>query len=105
MAKYLFIYHGGGMPESEAERARFMGLWGAWFQESGGAIVDPGNPVGQTRLVASDGSVGPDGGAAQASGYSIVEADSMDAALAIAKRCPVLMGGASIEVAETFNAM
>jgi hypothetical protein len=29
----------------------------------------------------------------------------MDAAVAIAKGCPVLQGGASIEVAETFDVM
>jgi hypothetical protein len=105
MARYLLIYHGGGMPESPDEQARVMAAWGAWFQESGGAIADPGNPVGQTRMVASDGSVSTGGGAGHATGYSILEAEGMDAALAIARRCPVLQGGASIEVAETFNAM
>jgi hypothetical protein len=39
------------------------------------------------------------------SGYSIIKADSLDAAVAIAKGCPVLHGGATIQVAETFAAM
>jgi hypothetical protein len=56
-------------------------------------------------MVASDGSVSTGGGVGHATGYSILEAEGMDAALAIARRCPVLQGGASIEVAETFNAM
>jgi hypothetical protein len=39
------------------------------------------------------------------SGYSIIKADSLDAAVALAKGCPVLKGGATIMVFETFNAM
>jgi len=105
MAKYLLIYHGGGMPEGADEQAKVMAAWGAWFQEAGGKITDPGNPVGQTRTISSDGSVAHEHSAPTASGYSILEAASMDEAVAIAKRCPVLGGGASIEVAETFNVM
>ena len=103
MAKYLLIYHGGGMPESEEEQARVMAAWGTWIQESGAAIIDPGNPVSQTRVVAADGSVSDDRQPVHASGYSLLEAGSMEAALAIAKRCPVLQGGATVEVAETFD--
>ena len=39
------------------------------------------------------------------SGYSIVQADSLDAAVALAKGCPVLAGGATVLVSETFPAM
>jgi len=105
MAKYLLIYHGGGMGQTEAERNALMARWGAWFQEAGSAITDPGNPVSQVRTIQSDGSVGSDGGGQHASGYSIIEADGMDAAVAIARGCPVLSAGGTIEVAETFNAM
>jgi hypothetical protein len=35
----------------------------------------------------------------------VLKADNLDAAVAMAKGCPVLSGGASIEVAETFEAM
>ena len=40
-----------------------------------------------------------------ASGYSIVTADSLDEAVDKAKGCPVLQGGASITVYETFEVM
>jgi hypothetical protein len=105
MARFLLAYHGGGMPESEEEQARVMAAWGAWFQSAGGAIADPGNPVSESRTIAADGSVSHGGGANPVSGYSLLEAESLDAAVAIAKGCPVLQGGATIEVAETFNAM
>jgi hypothetical protein len=37
------------------------------------------------------------------SGYSIIRADSLDAAAALAKSCPVLKGSAKISVYETFE--
>lgn len=40
-----------------------------------------------------------------ASGYSIIKADSVDAAVEMAKGCPVLQGGAQISVYETFEVM
>ncbi len=104
MAKYLLVYHGGGMPEGEEAQAKVMEAWGAWFQNLGPALVDGGNPVSQTRTVAS-GGVSDGGGSNPSTGYSLIEADNIDSAVALAQGCPVLGGGASIEVAETFNAM
>jgi hypothetical protein len=40
-----------------------------------------------------------------ASGYSIIQADSLDDAVEMAKGCPVTLGGASISVFETFAVM
>lgn len=103
MANYLLVYHGGSMPESPEEGAKVMQAWTAWFGELGSAVVDGGNPASATRTIGSDGSVsdtsdGP-------SGYSIIKADSLDAAVGLAKGCPVLHGGATIQVVETFEAM
>ncbi|MGP8160531.1 MAG: hypothetical protein ACLQGJ_04825 [Candidatus Dormibacteria bacterium] len=105
MAKFLLAYHGGGMPESKEEQEKVMAAWGVWFQETGGAVKDPGNPVAQSRTIAADGSVSHGGGANPVSGYSLLEAENLDAAVAMAKGCPVLQGGASIEVAETYDVM
>ena len=38
-------------------------------------------------------------------GYTILKANSLDAAAALAKGCPVLHGGGQISVFETFNVM
>jgi hypothetical protein len=67
-------------------------------------VVDGGNPVSQVKTIAANGSVS-DGGVNPSTGYSVLKADNLDAAVAMAKGCPVLSGGASIEVAETFEAM
>ena len=104
MSKYAFAYHGGpGMASTEEEMAEIMAAWGAWFGELGGAIVDGGAPVGQASTVASDGSVTDGGGANPITGYTIVSADSLEVAVALAKGCPALPGGGSVEVAELID--
>jgi hypothetical protein len=103
MANYLLVFHGGSMPESPEEGAAVMKAWNDWFGTLGDALVDGGNPASATKTIAADGSVRDD--AAGPSGYSIIKADSLDAAVALAKGCPVLQGGAAIQVVETFNAM
>jgi hypothetical protein len=103
MAKYLFVYHGGKQPESKEEQAKVMTAWGQWFGSMGSAVVDGGNPVGKSSTVKSSGSVVSNGGANPASGYSLIEAPSLDDALTKAKGCPILTAGGSVEVAETIN--
>jgi hypothetical protein len=82
-----------------------MKAWDAWFQELGSALSDGGNPFtpGASKSISPDGSISATG--STASGYSIIEADSLDAATTMAKGCPVLQGGASVEVYETFDVM
>ena len=72
MSKYLFVYHGGSMPDSEEEQAKVMQAWGAWFGALGASIVDVGNPCGRNHTVASDGSASEDAEANPAKGYSLV---------------------------------
>ena len=103
MSKYLFVYHGGTKPDTEAEVEKVMAAWGQWFGSMGADVVDGGNPVGMSSTVASNGSVVNNGGANPVSGYSLVEASSLDDALAKAKGCPILAVGGSIEVAATID--
>ena len=106
MANYLLLFSGGSMPETQEEQAAVMQAWTAWFGQLGSALVDPGNPTtGQARTIASDGSVSDGSAVGAASGYSIIKANSLDEAVALAKGCPVLQGGAKISVLETFNVM
>ena len=103
MTSFLLTYYGGGMPESKEEQAQVMQAWTAWFGELGDALVDGGNPTSQSRAISPDGSV-MDATSAP-SGYSIIKADSLEAAVTASKGCPVLAGGATIVVSETFPAM
>ncbi len=103
MAKYALVYHGGGMPETEEEGAAVMAAWGAWMEALGGALTDLGNPFGNATTVNSDGSTSPGGGANPATGYSLLDAESLDAAVALAVGCPILASGGSVEVAEALD--
>jgi hypothetical protein len=103
MAKYLFTYHGGGMPESEEEQAKHMAAWGEWMGATGAAFVDMGAPVGAVKTVGAD-SVTDGGGANPVGGYGLVEAADLDAACEIAKGCPVVtLSGGTVQVGETFE--
>ncbi len=106
MAKYVLLYSGGGMPASEAEQQAVMKAWEAWFSKIGSAVIDQGDPfTPAAKTIAPDGKVSDGPVGTMASGYSIVKADSLDAAVAMAKGCPVLQGGAKITVYETFDVM
>ncbi len=103
MANYLLVYHGGSMAETEEAQAEVMAAWTTWFTALGPAVVDPGNPASRTKHIGAGGAVSDD--AAGPSGYSIISADSLDAAVELAKGCPVLGGGSTIQVVETFAVM
>jgi hypothetical protein len=106
MANFVLLYSGGKMPESPAEQAAVMKDWETWMGRLGKALVDGGNPfTPMAKNIASDGKVSDGPVGTMASGYSIITADSLNAAVQSAKGCPVLKGGGKITVYETFNAM
>jgi len=98
MPKFIFAYHGGKQPETQEEMAQIMSDWKNWLGSLGDALVDPGHPAGSSKTVHSKG-VDDNGGANPLSGYTLIKADNMDNALAIAKDCPHRSHG-TIEVAE-----
>ena len=98
MSEFIIAYHGGKKPESPEAGAELMARWQGWIEGLGAAMVNPGTPVGMSKTVSSSG-VADDGGANPLSGFSIVQADSLDAAIDMAKGCPHLEMG-TVEVAE-----
>ena len=99
MPNYIIAYRGGKKPETPEAGARHMAKWKAWVAGLGDAAVNPGTPLGKSRIVSSSG-VSDDGGPDPMSGFTVVKADSMDAALEMAKRCPYLEMDGRLEVAE-----
>jgi hypothetical protein len=98
MASYIIAYHGGKPPQSPEEGAKYKARWRAWVEDLGEAMTDPGSILGRSKTVSADG-VSDDGGPNALSGFSIVTADSIEAAIEMAKRCPHVEHG-TIEVAE-----
>ena len=101
MAGYIFAYHGGKMPETPEEGQKVMAAWRSWLEGLGSAVVDGGNPAGMSKTV-SAGGVEDGGGSNPISGYSLVEADGIDAACEMAKGCPIPDRG-TVEVAEAMD--
>jgi hypothetical protein len=104
MANYALAYKGGQMAETDEERERVMAAWGEWMGALGSSLVDIGNPFGASATVTNGGTV-TDGATSALTGYSILDADSLAAATELAKGCPVLASGGSVEVYETIKVM
>lgn len=90
MAKYVFSYR---VPSDYSPNAGTPAEWQAWFGAMGSALVDFGHAVTD---YASLGEVG--GSDSRMVGYSVVSAEDMDSALALAKDCPALRVGGGVEV-------
>lgn len=99
MAQYVIVYLGGNQPSSPEEGKKHYAKYKRWLASLGEAAVNPANPFKNTSTVNSDGTLTP-GSSTSMSGYTIIETDSMDAALSIAKSCPFLEIGGTLEVSE-----
>lgn len=104
MTKYLFIYHAPPMPAdapqpSAEEMQGVMAEWEAWGRKVGDRMVDFGAPVEGGKRVTPDGVSDSD---RQVSGYTLLEAESFEEALDLARNHPHLAmpGGCEIEVHE-----
>lgn len=102
MPNYVFAYHGGKMPDTPEEGAKEMAKWQAWMGKHSADFVDPGAPVGKSSTVSASG-VADNGGVNPISGVSTVRADNLEGALKIAKGCPIIANGGSVEVAQVME--
>jgi hypothetical protein len=98
MAKFVFAYKGGGMAQTPEAHEAAMKAWGGWFEGLGPAVVEIGNPFAGSTAVAADGTTGP--ATAGITGFSVVQADSLDTAAKLANDCPIYAGGGNVEVYE-----
>jgi hypothetical protein len=85
------------MPSDQAEKG--MAEWMNWSKSAGSAMVDLGAPLGKSKRVTAMGAADAHN---DITGYTVVQADSLDAAAALFRNHPHLkMGnGASIEIVE-----
>lgn len=85
MKRFLFLAHGEPNHRPEAREAHRL-----WWEAIQGSVVDSGNPLVGARHVQRDGSVSEDV-VEPAIGYTIVEAESMEDAIALLDLCPMDM--------------
>lgn len=99
MAQYVLVYLGGNQPSDPEAAGKHFKQYMEWLSSLGDSVVIPTIPLKDTHTVRPDGSVG-EGGSSSMSGFSIIRAESMEDAMAIAKACPFLEIGGSLEVSE-----
>ena len=105
MKKFLVLYMANVpademMANSTPEQMKEgMDAWGAWMGKVGDSMLDIGAPLGASRSV-DQGS--PATAGSHVTGFSVLQADSLDAAAALVENHPHLMtpGGASVEILE-----
>ena len=102
MQKFILAYHGGPSSMTPEEGQQHMANWKAWMDGLGDAVVDRGVPVGKSKTVSKDG-VTDDGGSNPLSGITIIQAEDMDAALAMVTGSPHVTMGGTIEVAPAMD--
>jgi hypothetical protein len=91
MSTYLFAFRA---PKGYQPGPDTMSPWQAWFEGLGPNIADTGNPI------FARSSVGNTGGETELGGYTLITADSLDAAVALAGGCPLVGNGGGVEVGE-----
>jgi hypothetical protein len=100
MPNFLITYHGGpGLPSSAEAREQMLAAFEAWVASVGKNMIDPGAPLGPSKVVTSsgvtDGAVG-----AGVGGYTVLSADSLDAAVGLVRSHPFLSHGGTLQVSE-----
>lgn len=89
MPRFLFSYR---VPEDYQPGTETGKAWGAWFESLGSSRVDTGHAVLATRTLGN-----LDAGT-RLGGYSLVSAEDIDRAAALAKECPALQLGGGVEI-------
>src|SRR5262245_24061184 len=100
MPTYLVTYHGGpGMPSDPAAAQQMLAAFQAWVAEVGPAMRDAGAPLAAAKTVSAGDAVD---GQKEASigGYTILEAENLDDAVALVRSHPFLTRGGSLQVSE-----
>ena len=81
-------------PTNYAPSADAFAAFNAWFAWLGANLVDRGNPVFAAR------TLGNNGPGTTLGGYTLVTADDLEAAVALAKDHPLLHQGGGVEVGQ-----
>jgi hypothetical protein len=98
MAKFLYVYYGGAMAATPAEQKKSMDAWMGWFKKLGKAVTDIGAATRPGKIVGKGAPAAI--GANPVTGYSVIEAKDLNAALALAKDCPNIAAGGQVAVYE-----
>jgi hypothetical protein len=101
MSNYVITYYGFPTFDRPEDGNACMSRWRAWMGQVGGAMINPGTPLKPGKTLSAEG-VSDSARGEPLTGFSIVSADSLDAAVALVSRCPHLAHG-TIDVAQAMD--
>ena len=99
MTQYIITYFGGNPPATPEEGKAHFAEYQKWLGSLGEKVVSPANPIKNTQSINPDSSLVNES-ISKMSGYTIIEVDSMNDAIAVSKNCPFLDIGGRLEVSE-----
>ena len=99
MKKFILLYSGGMAGMSQQEREASMKVWEKWFKGLGKSIVEMGAPFARSKTLSSSGAQDGNGGLAL-NGYTIFQANDLDAASQLVKDCPGISEGGKVHIFE-----
>ena len=104
MARYALLYSGDQTSSSREEQDAIVADWEGWYAAMGQAIVEGGDPFGASKHIAAAGMPATDGdGGMPASGYTVIDAESLDDAAAKCSDHPHLARGGKIHIFEAID--
>lgn len=105
MSTYIMVYTAdeafdtSDLPEEEITKQ--MKVWGEWLGSIGPRVKDEGDAFKfGGKVVSQDGTEDADN---LMTGYSIIEAEDFDEAVAFARKCPAVAEGGKVHVYEAFG--
>lgn len=99
MPNFMIAYYGGNKPSSREEGTAQMVRWKTWIDGLGETVINPGTPLPLSKVVTSSG-VQNDNDPNSMNGFAVIKAESIDAAIEIAKSDPFLDTGGKIRVSQ-----
>ena len=104
MGDYLVVYHGSAKSDAtHDEQLTSIEASMKWMGSNSDAIKDAGHPASRAWTVSNQGT-SEDAGANPATGYTVLTAESMQAALDIVVTCPHVAAGGNVELIELLAA-
>ena len=89
MKKFVFLYNS---EPNEGASDDAMDVWMAWFDSIKESVAEMGNPFTPGMNVTSTSATEIPAANNPITGYTVIKAADMDAAIAIAKTCPSKTG-------------